>query len=763
MGPARYDPTYRALLVANWTFPADARLARLVGPENDVRILQEALSDGDVGLFDPAYVETMAELSIGELMPAVEEFFVDATSRDTRLFYFSGHGRLDQRDELFLCNRTTRVDRPFATALKSSDLRHLIERSAATCIVVLDCCYSGKFKGGPVPRQLTGRARGTFAITASRASELAEDAHAPDHASVFTRHLVGGLRDQDIPGREGLLSLEDLYVAVDKSMRSAGGQQPQKLFRGAGIPPIARRPVEIAPPPPPPPEPLRLSTDRIDLGVIAHDEILPAERVAVLGVETDTDWEVEASDAWIAVTCHGGDILIAPTPAIGLSRANVYVRDLRTRHVATIRIRVERKPPAEPETTPAEIAPELTPTTAPPRAESEPRGAAPPEPSVSQPTTQMGRGWSSRVGWDFEDEDPHVDARGESVEGAPAVEVSDDFLSNEWMDAFIAGRNERTPAGWCVDRIWGLQIDGATQQSFEFTTAGGLISAWERVVGGWYLSSFPPAAQRLSPHELRAALEGRRGVAGGSPLEAFCGDMNAPHVHLDGPTGDGADAGYTTEPWSAVENPTPAEAVELGATRPGGHAPIQPGAQTRPVGQPRMAPEFERLFEEAFGPSPAPAPGSATIGEQARSAEIRPPPASTPPVPAKAKASPLWVPPVSNWRWTLRDSLWLLCTLPVGFTTWAGFLYVGRRAKHRIWTWTGAAYGVLAAGLLAFILLAIPKEADGKVDIDTWQNNVAPAATFVLWLGGIAHGLIVNIEWLKRRASTRQVGAVGPA
>jgi hypothetical protein len=103
-----------------------------------------------------------------------------------------------------------------------------------------------------------------------------------------------------------------------------------------------------------------------------------------------------------------------------------------------------------------------------------------------------------------------------------------------------------------------------------------------------------------------------------------------------------------------------------------------------------------------------------------------------------------------SWRWKLLQSLWLLSTLLIGLTTWVGFLYVGLRAKQRKWLWASLAYGVAATIIFTFFTLA-PNDPDGAADSTSWQANVGGTVALISWIGGVIHGLIVNVEWLKRR------------
>jgi uncharacterized RDD family membrane protein YckC len=341
--------TYRALLIANSTFPRDSqRLTDLEGPRNDPALLREALCDRQYGLFLPDNVRLVQERTMSQVLLEVENFFHGADRQDLLLVYYTGHGRLNERGELFLCAHDTLSDRLLATAVKASDVRQIMNVSAAgTTVVLLDCCHAGAFKGGDLPPTLAGPGR--FLITSCRRGELANDTHVLNRASLFTHHLVEGIRggapDHD---QDGLVSLSELYHYVHKVLTDEGRPRPEMRFDGAGHVPIARRQ----------PEPLRdeappqldVSTTEIDLGEIGHHEALPPERIAVINRGGGSlDWTVQASADWIEPVVEGQVVELHFTPRPGPNRANLYVSDSRTGAITTVRVRVQvREPPPPP-------------------------------------------------------------------------------------------------------------------------------------------------------------------------------------------------------------------------------------------------------------------------------------------------------------------------------------------------------------------------------------------------------------------------------
>jgi hypothetical protein len=349
--------TYRALLITNSTFPADQyNLPDLEGPRNDSALLRDALCDSEVGLFVSDNVRVVSERTMAEVLSEADDILQSATQRDILLLYYSGHGLLDQAGELFLCTRDTRSDRLRSTAVKASDLRGMMDQTAArTTVVVLDCCHSGRFKGGDIPASLAGTGR--FVLTSSRSGELANDAHVRNRASLFTHHLVEGIKygAQDYDG-DGAITLSELYDYVRTALAAAGRQVPQKRFEGDGDVPLARRAVHSADRPqtdvvdPAVLSPvLDLSETNIDLGEIDHDEELPPERIAVINRGGGTlQWTAESSTDWITPVAESGAVILHLHPRMGPNRANVYVRDT-SGALKTVRISVRVRKPARPD------------------------------------------------------------------------------------------------------------------------------------------------------------------------------------------------------------------------------------------------------------------------------------------------------------------------------------------------------------------------------------------------------------------------------
>ncbi|MFE4599850.1 DNA translocase FtsK [Kitasatospora indigofera] len=227
---------HQALLIGNSSFPRDPHaLLDLVGPRADIQQLKQALTDEQVGMFRGEDVQQLFDNGIQDIREQVDEFFTAANREDTLLLYYSGHGQTDERGTLYLCAKDTSTTRLRATALSAIEINNMIDGSpAGTTIVILDCCYSGAFKGAA---SAPAAGRGRYVLTSSRSSQLTQAATIPGHPSPFTGALVRALRQTESVEN---LTVVELYRQVHRSMTAGSVITPQLKIAGEGDVFIAR-------------------------------------------------------------------------------------------------------------------------------------------------------------------------------------------------------------------------------------------------------------------------------------------------------------------------------------------------------------------------------------------------------------------------------------------------------------------------------------------------------------------------------------------
>jgi hypothetical protein len=343
---------YRALLIGNSVFAEDAaNLTRLEGPQKDVTLLHHALVNEQSGMFSEESVRVLLEQPMRTMMREIHSFFAEAHRDDVLMLYYSGHGQLDPQDRLYLCASDTVSTALLPTAVSNAFVGDCMAASPTrTTVIVLDCCYSGAFKGGGrLPESLAGPGR--FVLSSCRGRELANAASAENGASLFTSHLVdamlGKAADRD---GDGFIDLGEVFAYVQSAL-SDHPQSPQKRFDGDRDLVIARSPDTPASRDGSGvrgdhvPERLRpvlaLSETVIDLRDVRPDEVLPDERVAVYNLGEGTlDWNAQTDADWFDLDTDQEGIVLRLHPRPGQNRGKVLVRERSTGAVHSVRVTV---------------------------------------------------------------------------------------------------------------------------------------------------------------------------------------------------------------------------------------------------------------------------------------------------------------------------------------------------------------------------------------------------------------------------------------
>lgn len=260
-----------ALIVASSEY-RDPTLQRLRAPGRDAEALAEVLGDPAIGAFD---LRTLLNLPSNELLCGIAEFCADSRPTDLLLFYFSCHGLLDDRGQLYYGTVNTERRLLTATSVSARWLNDQLEDCPARRqILILDCCHSGAFDRGAkgdgslALRERFG-SRGRVVLTASRATEYSfEGDQVPGQgvSSHFTAALVHGLRTGEADRDEdGFITVNELYQYVfDRTRAYEARQTPALWTDGAeGDILMARSPRGKVITPVAPPEELQATLARV--------------------------------------------------------------------------------------------------------------------------------------------------------------------------------------------------------------------------------------------------------------------------------------------------------------------------------------------------------------------------------------------------------------------------------------------------------------------------------------------------------------------
>jgi hypothetical protein len=213
-------------------------LTSLPGTQADLKAMQRALSNPDVGAFDQ--VEVLPNPNRTEMEVAIESLFSDNRNReDLILLYFSGHGvRDDSGDLYFAVSNTQKTEQGrirTSTAVRASEVqRYMSKGRSKRQVVILDCCFSGAFARDMTVRdaeqtvdvkaQLGGEGRAI--LTSSTATQVSYE---KEEAGLYTRYLVQGLEtgaaDKD---GNGDITADELHEYTrEKVQEAAPSMQPE--------------------------------------------------------------------------------------------------------------------------------------------------------------------------------------------------------------------------------------------------------------------------------------------------------------------------------------------------------------------------------------------------------------------------------------------------------------------------------------------------------------------------------------------------------
>jgi len=154
-------------------------------------------------------------------------------AQDLLLVYFVGHGLVDgRRHQLYLGLPDSEWADPEFNSLEYDKLRSsILDSTAATKIIILDCCFSGRVVSEAMADPVTEmigqmEVDGTYVLASAERDQVALILPGEDYTA-FTGRLLDLLRN-GVPGGPELLTIDFLYRQLAMRMKAEGLSQPQK-------------------------------------------------------------------------------------------------------------------------------------------------------------------------------------------------------------------------------------------------------------------------------------------------------------------------------------------------------------------------------------------------------------------------------------------------------------------------------------------------------------------------------------------------------
>jgi predicted transcriptional regulator len=211
-------------------------LEELPAVPNNVATLRRLLTDPDLwGLPDEHCRTLVNPTSVEQVLDTLHTAATAAT--DALLFYFAGHGLLDDRLDLHLALPGSDSDRLYR-AVRYDDVRREIVGAKRVFgkVVILDCCYSGRAllggMSGAVELADHARVDGSYVMTASAETKLAL-APPGEEYTAFTGALVDKLA-HGLENGPDLLDMETIFFHVRADLQARHRPVPQQRTRNDG-------------------------------------------------------------------------------------------------------------------------------------------------------------------------------------------------------------------------------------------------------------------------------------------------------------------------------------------------------------------------------------------------------------------------------------------------------------------------------------------------------------------------------------------------
>jgi hypothetical protein len=236
---------FKAVLIGNTEFPDEPELRALRCAIRDAEGFCEVLSSETYGPEGPYEVELLRNESHVVIIKTIFQVLKAAQHDDLVLIYYSGHGKLDSRGELYLASRDTTSELLPASSVPVERIKSFIRLSKAKRVVwIMDCCFSGavdKLFKGEIADQASQTIQnslddgcGTYILTASTSVQMAEEKEGEEY-SVFTKHLISGIKegkaDKD---DDGYVSIQELFEYLRWQVPKDGQQEPRGWFLNTG-------------------------------------------------------------------------------------------------------------------------------------------------------------------------------------------------------------------------------------------------------------------------------------------------------------------------------------------------------------------------------------------------------------------------------------------------------------------------------------------------------------------------------------------------
>ncbi|HET9895366.1 MAG TPA: tetratricopeptide repeat protein [Streptosporangiaceae bacterium] len=226
------DPGASCLVLIGASKYEDENLPDLPAVTETINAVQGAFTDPGSGVIDEANCVPLAGQSnlgqIGRQLRAAA-----SKAKGLLLVYYIGHGMATgRRNDLYLALPDTAWEAPEFSALEYDKVRSaVLDSPAATKMIILDCCYSGRALADTMADPATelisqSEVKGSY-VLASAPRDKVSLILPGEERTAFSGRLVDLLRD-GLPGSAEFLTADAIYRQLRSQMKAEGLPEPQQ-------------------------------------------------------------------------------------------------------------------------------------------------------------------------------------------------------------------------------------------------------------------------------------------------------------------------------------------------------------------------------------------------------------------------------------------------------------------------------------------------------------------------------------------------------
>ena len=202
----------------------------LSAPRNDVTEMKQVLENPKMGGFDD--VKILPDPDLAEMQKAVQQIFASRSKDDLVLLFFSGHGITDDNNKLYFATKGTSKDFYKATSVPASFIQDIsLECYAKRQVMILDCCFSGAFAEGWIPKSLELElerelgAEGRVVLTSSTAFQKSFQREDGEF-SLYTQYILEGIETGAADkNSDGKIFAQELHEYAKAKVKEAKPKQ----------------------------------------------------------------------------------------------------------------------------------------------------------------------------------------------------------------------------------------------------------------------------------------------------------------------------------------------------------------------------------------------------------------------------------------------------------------------------------------------------------------------------------------------------------